>query len=144
MFLVVKSGVCNEGRRDSEITIMDIGKLTINSVVGAIIWTNNLERLLNFYRDTLGLNPHSYQSNFVSFEMGETRLGIGTHSEVSGQTRDPHRIMLNLGVDEINKAYELLKTKGVQFIRLPEKEHWGGWVATFSDPDGNIIQLMQF
>jgi len=131
-------------RRDSEITVMDIGKLTINGVVGAIIWTDNLERLLNFYRDTLELRPHSYHSNFVSFEMGETRLGIGIHSEVSGQTREPYRIMLNLSVDEINEAYELLTMKGVQFIRIPEKEHWGGWVATFSDPDGNIIQLMQF
>jgi predicted enzyme related to lactoylglutathione lyase len=51
--------------------------------------------------------------------------------------------MLNLGVDEINESYELLKTRGVQFVRPPEKEHWGGWVATFLDPDGNIIQLMQ-
>jgi predicted enzyme related to lactoylglutathione lyase len=119
------------------------GKLITSGVVGAIIWTDNLERLLNFYRDTLELKPNSHQSNFVSFATGETRLGIGIHSEVSGQTRDPYRIMLNLGVDEINESYELLKTRGVQFVRPPEKEHWGGWVATFLDPDGNIIQLMQ-
>ncbi|SVE17996.1 uncharacterized protein METZ01_LOCUS470850, partial [marine metagenome] len=125
------------------ITGMGGGKLITRGVVGAIIWTDNLERLLNFYRDTLELKPSSRQSNFVSFATGETRLGIGIHSEVSGQTRDPYRIMLNLGVDEINESYELLKTRGVQFVRPPEKEHWGGWVATFLDPDGNIIQLMQ-
>ena len=27
--------------------------------------------------------------------------------------------------------------------RAPEREEWGGWVATFADPDGNVLQLMQ-
>ena len=34
--------------------------------------------------------------------------------------------------------------QGVQFIREPEEESWGGTVATFSDPDGNILQLLEF
>jgi len=25
----------------------------------------------------------------------------------------------------------------------PEREHWGGWIATLQDPDGNILQLLQ-
>ena len=115
----------------------------IDGVAGVIIWTNELERLLVFYRDTLELKPHSVRPHFVSFTLGEIRLGIGTHSEVCGQTREPHRIMLNLKVNEIEGTYNLLKSKGVEFSRPPEKEHWGGWVATFSDPDGNTIQLMQ-
>ena len=32
---------------------------------------------------------------------------------------------------------------GVVFTRAPEREEWGGWVATFADPDGNVLQLMQ-
>jgi predicted enzyme related to lactoylglutathione lyase len=31
----------------------------------------------------------------------------------------------------------------VEFIRQPEREQWGGWIATFKDPDGNILQLLQ-
>ena len=31
----------------------------IDGVVGVTIWTDNLKRLLAFYRDTLGLTPHS-------------------------------------------------------------------------------------
>ena len=32
---------------------------------------------------------------------------------------------------------------GFVFSREPAREDWGGWVATFADPDGNVLQLMQ-
>ena len=51
--------------------------------------------------------------------------------------------MINLGVSDIQKVYEKLTSQGVNFIRPPEQEHWGGWVATFEDPDGNILQFLQ-
>ena len=117
--------------------------MAIQGVVGVIIWTEDLDKLLAFYRDTLGLTPHSVRSDFVSFKWGGVRLGIGVHSEVKGPTREPNRIMVNLGVDDIHKVYDKLTSRGVRFVRVPEKENWGGWVGTFSDPDGNTVQLMQ-
>ena len=117
--------------------------MAIQGVVGVIIWTEDLDKLLAFYRDTLGLTPHSVRSDFVSFKWGGVRLGIGVHSAVTGKSREPYRVMVNLGVDDIQKEYQRLKAKGVAFVRPPEEEHWGGWVSTFSDPDGNTIQLMQ-
>ena len=115
----------------------------IEGVVGVVIWTGDLDPLVSFYRDTLGLRPHSVRPDFVSFRWGGLRLGIGRHSEVEGSTKEPYRIMVNLGVDDIHREYDALREKGVQFIRPPEREHWGGWVSTFSDPDGNTVQLMQ-
>ena len=115
----------------------------IEGIVGVIIWTDNLERLVTFYRDTLGLTPHSVRPHFVAFRWGEMRLSLGKHAKVSGPSKDPYRIMINLGVENIHQAYELLAGRGVRFLRPPEQEHWGGWVATFLDPDGNILQLLQ-
>lgn len=115
----------------------------IEGVVGVIIWTERLDAMLAFYRDTLGLDPHSVRPEFVSFKWGDMRLGIGQHSEVMGKTTEPYRVMVNLGVDDIHREYESLRAKGVAFLRAPEQEHWGGWVSTLSDPDGNTIQLMQ-
>ena len=115
----------------------------IEGVVGVIIWTENLDALLEFYRDTLGLTPYSVRPDFISFRWGGMRLGIGKHSEVEGKSTEPYRVMVNLGVNDIHRQYDLLRAKGVRFVRRPEKEHWGGWVATFHDPDGNTLQLMQ-
>jgi predicted enzyme related to lactoylglutathione lyase len=51
--------------------------------------------------------------------------------------------MINLAVDDIQGMYAALCGKGVSFLKPPTQEYWGGWVATFFDPDGNILQLMQ-
>lgn len=116
---------------------------TIEGLAGVIIWTNHLEPLANFYTDILGLAPHSVRPHFVSFRWGNTRLGIGVHSDVTGKSNDPLRIMVNLRVKDIHAEHNRLRDLGVKFIRSPEFEHWGGLVSTFSDPDGNVIQLLQ-
>jgi len=115
----------------------------IEGLAGVILWTEDLDRLLGFYRDTLRLTPHSVHPNFIAFQLGDTRLSLGQHSQVTGQAKDPYRIMVNLATQDIHQAYEELSAKGVPFVRPPEREHWGGWVSTFTDPDGNILQLLQ-
>ena len=54
----------------------------LSGVVGVIIWADNLDRLLPFYRDTLGFTPHSVRSDFVAFKWGDMRLSLGKHSGV--------------------------------------------------------------
>jgi catechol 2,3-dioxygenase-like lactoylglutathione lyase family enzyme len=51
--------------------------------------------------------------------------------------------MVNLAVDDISAVHARLAGAGVTFTRPPETEDWGGQVASFLDPDGNLIQLMQ-
>ena len=51
--------------------------------------------------------------------------------------------MINLRTEDIFFEYERLQALGVKFIRIPEKENWGGWIATFLDPDNNVIQMIQ-
>jgi predicted enzyme related to lactoylglutathione lyase len=115
----------------------------IQGIAGVIIWTDNLDRLSSFYRHTLGLVPHSVRPDFVAFSFGDIRLSLGTHSEVAGSSRDPYRIMVNLAVDDIAQVAHRLEERGVELLRQPEQEAWGGWVATFQDPDGNVLQLLQ-
>ncbi len=117
--------------------------MPITGFAGVILWTDNLEAMTDFYRDTLGLTPHSVRPYFVAFKLGGLRLSIGEHSDVTGRTREPHRVMVNLETDDIKGDFERLHSQGVRFIRTPEREHWGGWVATFEDPDGNMLQLLE-
>ena len=115
----------------------------IQGMAGVTFWTEDIERLAGFYRDVLELPVHSVRPEFVAFDLGSVRLNVGLHSGVAGNTKDPLRVMVNLGVTDIHHVHETLAARGVDFIRRPEKEHWGGWVATFSDPDGNVLQLLQ-
>ena len=115
----------------------------IDSVVGVTIWTQNLAQLTSFYKNTLGLTVHSAHQDFVSFRFGEMRLNLGFHSEVEGTSNEPYRIMVHLGTSDIHALYKRLSGQAVKFIRIPERESWGGWVGTFLDPDGNILQILQ-
>jgi lactoylglutathione lyase len=42
--------------------------------------------------------------------------------------------------DDIQKTYEDLSSKGVEFPTPPEEQYWGWW-ATFKDNDGNEYGL---
>ena len=115
----------------------------VTGVIGVTFWTDGLERMFDFYHDVLRLPLHSKHEDFIAFELGDVRFNIGRHSEVSGASKDPFRFMAHLGVDDIHAEAKRLAEAGVEFIREPEQESWGGWVATFKDPDGNLLQLLQ-
>lgn len=114
-------------------------------MAGVLIWTEaaRFENMVRFYRDTLGLPPRSVKPDLINFDWGGVRLSVGIHDAVRGPSRDPLRVMVNLAVDDIRATYERLAGAGALFTRPPEAEDWGGHVATFVDPDGNVLQLLQ-
>ncbi len=116
----------------------------IESLGGVIMWTDQIERMTAFYRETLRLPVHSVRPHFVAFQLAHgVRLSVGTHAEVHGPAQEPVRVTVNLNVPDIHAARQELAARGVAFVRPPEREHWGGWVASFRDPDGNLLQLLQ-
>ena len=44
--------------------------------------------------------------------------------------------------EDINATYELWNRRGVRFLQPPQPQLWGGTFATFSDPDGNVFELI--
>ena len=102
------------------------------------------KRLLAFYRDVVQLP--------VREGMGDHALNLGPggvlflvdHSQVAGPTREPARAIIDLHIDDIDGEHERLAAAGVKFTREKGVEEWGGVISTFSDPDGNTIQLMAY
>lgn len=115
----------------------------IKGLSGATIWSEDLNRLLPFYRDVLGLPVRIQTPAFVVFGAeGAPALGLGTHSEVRGRNADPARHMVGLATDDINADWKRLKAAGVGFVEDP-KNYGNLWIATLTDPDGNLVQLFQ-
>ena len=98
---------------------------------------DNDEAMSKFYIDILGFE----KNEMGGCEKHGLAFYFDRHSEASVVAKEPFRHMITLSVDDINKSMADLKSKGVEFVKEPKKEEWGGWFATFKDPDGNFIQL---
>lgn len=113
-----------------------------------LLWSQNYRTLADWYIDKLDLTPafelnHPHDTG-VAFVIGTTRLFIGQHSKVKGKNIDPHRHMFNLLVDSVEKTYSILKERGVEFYAPPFQAptfDTTKYFATFSDLDGNFVQL---
>lgn len=112
---------------------------------GATIWSEDLNNLLPFYRDTLGLKVSMQAERFAALGEGEsgTMLGLGSHSEVKGRASDPYRHMVSFVSDDIDADYRRLSSAGVEFIEPPTDYGEGMHIATLKDPEGNLVQLFQ-
>jgi len=108
------------------------------------IWSEDLNKLLPFYRDVLGLPVGLETPGFVVLGDPDTpAVALGTHSEVRGRASDPARHIVGLETDDVVKECCRLKDAGVEFVEEP-KDFGNVWVATFKDPEGNLLQLLQF
>src|SRR5439155_15544686 len=115
----------------------------IKQLANATIWSENLNNLLPFYRDTLGLKASTDSPEFVYLASDDQApgLGLGTHSEVHGPNRDPARHMVAFLSDDLPADWKRLKDAGVEFIQDPTDYGDGMSIATLKDPEGNYVQL---
>ena len=116
----------------------------LKRLVSATIWSHDLNNLLPFYRDTLGLKMGMQSERFVAFgeDENEPILGLGSHSEVSGRASDPYRHMVGIESSDLDADFRRLKSAGVEFIEEPT-DYDGMRIATLKDPEGNLVQLFQ-
>lgn len=117
----------------------------IGDFAGTSIWSEDLNNLLPFYRDVLGVKVFMETPGFVLLGAASAEspaLGLGTHSEVRGPNRDPARHMVGFATDDILADCQRLKTAGVEFIDEPANDGYL-WIATLKDPEGNYVQLFQ-
>jgi predicted enzyme related to lactoylglutathione lyase len=118
----------------------------IKQFSGVSLWSEDLNNLLPFYRDVLGLKVIHESPGFIVLGqdgMDNATLGLGTHSEVHGRNNDPARHMIGFTSDDILADWKRLKAAGVEFIEDPSEYGGDMSIATLKDPEGNLVQLWQ-
>ena len=106
------------------------------------IFISDFDRALAFYEQTLGLHVVTRDESFgyASFET----QGI---SFAFARSDDPALTGRHTGigwvVDDVNSVFESLSAAGVEFEMPPSRQPWGGFMAMFKDPDGNLFYLDQ-
>jgi len=119
----------------------------IKQFSGVTLWSEDLNNLLPFYRDVLGLKVAMESPGFVLLGEGQAdapALALGTHSEVHGRNVDPARYMVGFTSDNLSADWKRLKDAGVEFIEEPTDYGDDMSIATLKDPEGNLVQLWQY
>jgi hypothetical protein len=98
-----------------------------HKITTILIWSEDWKKLATWYQETFHLkqieeiNHPQDTGRLFEFPDGQPWIWIGAHSEIHGANKDPLRIMFNIQVDSVQKAYEYLKERNVHIIAEPFK-----------------------
>jgi len=114
------------------------------SRVGQIgIMVKELEAAVAFYRDKLGIKHLFTAPGMAFFDLGDIRLMLG---QATTPEHEGSSTFLYYKVDDIHRAYETLKARGVPAVEDPELAHRAPgmelWLAQLKDMDGNPVVLL--
>jgi uncharacterized glyoxalase superfamily protein PhnB len=113
------------------------------------IFVSDQQRALDFWTGTIGCEvvvdqpmgegPDAARWIEVKLPNDDTNLILFTPEGQEDRVGQFQNIIFHC--DDIERTYEELSAKGVEFPTKPEKAPWGQWWATFKDPDGNQYGL---
>jgi lactoylglutathione lyase len=123
----------------------------------AAIWTDNLEKLKDYYCKYFQARPNEkyintarqFESYFLSFQSG-ARLEIMTRPDIPANTNDTisrqHRGLIHLafGVDtmeEVDQKAQQLAADGYPILSGPRKTGDGYYEFETLDPDNNRLEV---
>jgi catechol 2,3-dioxygenase-like lactoylglutathione lyase family enzyme len=101
----------------------------------------------SFYREALGLplRDGSPEQGYLVFHVGSLGLLVeavdAEDDESSGLVG--RLVGLSFRVRDIERAHSDLMNRGVVFVGAPERQPWGGILAHFRDPAGNVLTLVE-
>ena len=129
-------------------------------IVGPIeavrVFTTHLAQARRFYGETLGLAELFADEAMVMFATGQAKLIVerveAGDPEASGpEASGPEASGLvgrfaafSFTVADMAAAASALRERAVAFLGPPERQGWGGVLAHFKDPDGNILTLVEY
>jgi catechol 2,3-dioxygenase-like lactoylglutathione lyase family enzyme len=117
-----------------------------------VLFVEDLDRARSFYVDVLGFRLAFGDEGGVGLFIGDVMFLLVTvpsasdmlPGEVLGTTNGQRPVgLLNIFVENVDEAYELLRSRGVVFIVEPTDREWGRRTAHFKDPDGFIWEISQ-
>ena len=114
----------------------------------ARVFVRDIDAAKQFYSSKLGLplNADGSQYGYCVFKAGSTELVVEV---VADDAPEEDRVLvgrftgLSFTVQDIVEKHRQLVALGVPFTGAPEKQFWGGILATLQDPSGNELQIVQ-
>ena len=118
----------------------------ITRVAALRVFVANMDKAVRFYRDTLGLPLSGQTPESAEFSPKDIDFIVerANPEDPEGAEMIARFTALSFEVADCRVAVGLLSGKSVQFLGPAQKQSWGGTVAHFLDPDGNVLTLVEY
>lgn len=123
--------------------------LALDGRLTAFLYTGNIDRCLDWYREVIGLEAHGRDEYGAFLRSGSALIRV---TVMPDRSPSEHPV-LGWDVPDIRAAAQLLRGKGVSFTIYEGmgQDELGIWsapdgathLAWFADPDGNLLGLSQ-
>ena len=112
----------------------------MTSGIGTIVFpVKDLTTAKTLFGALVGAAPYADEAYYVGFRIGDQEVGLDPNGHSQGLTGP----VGYWHVEDIEKSLELLLDAGAQTQQAIRDVGGGKLVATVTDPDGNVIGLVQ-
>ena len=121
--------------------------MTIGPIETVRVFTADLARAKAFYEEVLGLTPLIADAGGAClYDTGQAKLLLEQiePGEAEADLLVGRFAGFSFTVEAMADVVADLTPKGVRFTGPPEPQDWGGVLAHFADPDGNILTLVEY
>ena len=108
------------------------------------IFVGDLARAVDFYVAVLGLDLQysSPEDGYASLASSSLRIGLAVPGP-DQQALIGRHTGIGFAVADLASEHVRLSGLAVNFPMPPTEQPWGGFMALFADPDGNVFYLDQ-
>jgi len=131
-------GVCPQNSHATIIVVMQ------NMIT--MVMVSDMDRSVRFYRDTLGLKLRFQSPDWTEFDINSSTLALhgGGVPSPPDKERYAGRASIGFNVENVDKVFEELKSKGVRVVMPPtQRPAESIRLAVVLDPDGLPLSFSQ-
>jgi predicted enzyme related to lactoylglutathione lyase len=120
--------------------------MSVRSVCGAILVSNDPDALARFYAEALGLSfeseEHAGLAAHWGVDVGTVHFGIHPAANFKRTSAGRGSVILTFDVTSLSECVSRLERLGAACVQTPHDEGFG-MVASFTDPEGNQFEVVE-
>ncbi|HZB03283.1 MAG TPA: VOC family protein [Actinomycetota bacterium] len=109
-----------------------------------ILYVDDLERSLSFYRLLLGVVGARRSETYAELVLENCRLGFYLREaapDLLGRSSEGSGAELLFLVEDVDAEADRLRSAGVRILSGPLDRPWGHRTVHIEDPDGHVVEL---
>lgn len=115
-----------------------------------VLFVDDLAAAVEFYTAKVGLPVRLRAEGYVEFAVEGAKFALLSRARAAQMAgaqcagtplAGTHEGAVTILVDDVDRAHEELRGRGVPFLGAPQDRPWGQRTCLFQDPDGHLVEL---